>query len=460
MLAIISDLHLTDKTSGEIISDSAFRLFRNRLSDMAYDASWHCDAEGAEPYYKPIERMDIILLGDILDMIRSEKWIGQPDDNMPWSKKKTDAFYTLADNIVDDILLKNASSFEILKDIHQKGIRIPLTMDVASRATQEKEKVKYAATGDHFVTVHIHYMIGNHDWFFCIDDRRMDKTRKKVVEKLGLANDPGKPFPHARKDNTEILWVQDEHKVFAEHGDEYDPTNYQKPHRDDSSIGDAVVIKLLNAIPDRIEHYLQPSADKLDPDELKAFIKALHEIDNLRPYTLAADWIDYKRKESKLPAAIINPAISLALREVIAEFRQCPLVAKNKQLSIILWFVKLMFGRGFNIAHLGYILKVLHKTKDTPESYRKYALEMANKQDKDFFVMGHTHYAEAVPLYNYDEGKRSKIYLNTGTWRSVHFKPLQGDGFISYKTMTIAGFYKPNERKGRPFEFWTGYLAI
>ena len=92
MLVIISDLHLTDGTSGEIISDSAFRLFKNRISDMAYDASWRCDENNME-YYKPVECMDILLLGDILDMIRSEKWNNSLDDIMPWTKKRQDDFF-------------------------------------------------------------------------------------------------------------------------------------------------------------------------------------------------------------------------------------------------------------------------------------------------------------------------------------------------------------------------------
>ena len=40
---------------------------------MAYDASWRCDKNKTE-YYEPVKQIDILLLGDILDMIRSEKW--------------------------------------------------------------------------------------------------------------------------------------------------------------------------------------------------------------------------------------------------------------------------------------------------------------------------------------------------------------------------------------------------
>ena len=65
MLVIISDLHLTDGSSGETIRAGAFRVFRESIRNMAYDASWRSDGT-----YKPIEEMHLVLLGDILDLIR------------------------------------------------------------------------------------------------------------------------------------------------------------------------------------------------------------------------------------------------------------------------------------------------------------------------------------------------------------------------------------------------------
>ena len=61
MLVIISDLHLTDGTSGETIRVGAFRAFRERLRDLVYDASWRADGK-----YKPLEELNLVLLGDIL----------------------------------------------------------------------------------------------------------------------------------------------------------------------------------------------------------------------------------------------------------------------------------------------------------------------------------------------------------------------------------------------------------
>ena len=66
MLVIISDLHLTDGTSGSTISPGAFQLLGERLTDLAIGASQRRDGT-----YRPIERVDLLLLGDVFDVIRS-----------------------------------------------------------------------------------------------------------------------------------------------------------------------------------------------------------------------------------------------------------------------------------------------------------------------------------------------------------------------------------------------------
>jgi UDP-2,3-diacylglucosamine pyrophosphatase LpxH len=475
MIVIISDLHLTDGSSGEIISDSAFRLFRNRVSDMAYDASWRCDGkncsecrEGSDckKYYKPIESIDILLLGDILDMIRSEQWNEALEMIMPWTTPRQNEFFATVEKIVTGILNFNQSSFNILKGISRNDdIKIPKEMRPAGIEKKLTEKISDEASPEKVsVKVNIYYMIGNHDWFFYIDDPRLVNLRNKVIDTLGLANEKDKPFPYHRADSKAIEMAQDIHRVFAEHGDQFDKTNFQKPHRDASSVGDVIVIKMLNAIPAKIEKYLENCKEKAGPpEEIKAFIKQLREIDNLRPYTLAPAWITQVLKEAKLNAKIVNEAIKHALQAVIKEFVKNNMVSKDFMLKIEMTLVKLFLGGNFNIGVLSSLINHTSYSKDRLESYRKYAITMAHGQEKDFFVMGHTHYAEIVPLSNYvdKEGvKRSKIYINTGTWRSVHLRGFDDNSFVSNKTMTIAGFFKSDERKGRSFEFWTGSLAL
>ena len=83
MLAVISDLHLSDGTTCATIAPGAFEIFAQRLADTAYSASWR--ASGS---YKPIERIDLVLLGDVLDLIRSSAW--QQTTLRPWSDLQSD----------------------------------------------------------------------------------------------------------------------------------------------------------------------------------------------------------------------------------------------------------------------------------------------------------------------------------------------------------------------------------
>ncbi len=292
----------------------------------------------------------------------------------------------------------------------------------------------------------------------------MAKLRNKVIDALGLSNEKDKPFPYHRGDCKAIETIQDMHRVFSEHGDRFDKTNFQTPNRDASSIGDVVVIKLLNAIPARIEKYIENCKERAGTDEeIKAFIKQLREIDNLRPYSLAPAWITQVLKETKLNPKIVNEAIQHALKAVISEFVKNNMISKDFMLKIKFTIAKLFIGSNFSIGTLSSIINHTSYSKDRMESYKKYAITMADGQEKDFFVMGHTHYAEIVPLSNYvdkENIKRSKIYINTGTWRSVHLRGFDDNSFISHKTMSIAAFFKPDERKGRTFEFWTGSLAL
>jgi len=78
MLVIISDLHLR-RYLGRNHQDGAFRTFRERIRDLAYDASWRSDER-----YAPIECVDLVLLGDIIDVIRSSRWSEETPSLRPW----------------------------------------------------------------------------------------------------------------------------------------------------------------------------------------------------------------------------------------------------------------------------------------------------------------------------------------------------------------------------------------
>ncbi len=62
MLVLASDLHLTDGSSGTTINASAFGEFANSVTQMVEKAQ--------------AKRLEIVFLGDVIDMIRSAVWLG------------------------------------------------------------------------------------------------------------------------------------------------------------------------------------------------------------------------------------------------------------------------------------------------------------------------------------------------------------------------------------------------
>src|SRR6187200_981411 len=173
MLVIISDLHLTDGTSGESISPGAFHLMAERIEDLALRAS--CRTDGS---YRPIDRIDVLLLGDVLDVIRSAHWLTSPV--RPWDNPHSPEMLETVGMITRGILRENEGGLGVLRTLANEGaIRLApanhLARPIPARSTQP-------------VQVRIHYMIGNHDWFFHLKGPGYDAIRREVVTSLGLVN--------------------------------------------------------------------------------------------------------------------------------------------------------------------------------------------------------------------------------------------------------------------------------
>jgi len=77
--------------------------------------------------------------------------------------------------------------------------------------------------------------------------------------------------------------------VFACHGDVYDDFNYMG-NRNESSIGDAIVIELLNKYPEQVRRRLSTtgSVTQAEMDRIAAQLK---ELDNIRPLPDAPSWV-------------------------------------------------------------------------------------------------------------------------------------------------------------------------
>jgi UDP-2,3-diacylglucosamine pyrophosphatase LpxH len=446
MLVIISDLHLTDGTSGSTISPGAFQLLSERIVDLAIGASQRRDGT-----YRPIERVDVLLLGDVLDVIRSSRWLqARP---RPWDDATSPGLFETVAQITADILRCNEEALGEFRKLAKQGMLIP-------PATRDGRP---AQGHDTPIPVHIHYMVGNHDWFYHLPGDNYMRLRRQIALHMGLVTNPDAPFPHEAWESNELLQTMRRHKVFARHGDVYDPFNFEGD-RNASSLGDVIVIDLLNRFSAQV-------ARELSEDLPESAIAGFREIDNIRPLLLVPVWIDGLLERS-CPHPATRKHVKKVWDALADEFLDHPFVHQRDTwcpVDIVDGLQKaLKFSRRLSVGWASWIAQWMWKLRGADDSsYFQHALseqDFRNRRAKHI-VYGHTHYHEIVPLdASFAEGYvLNQAYFNSGTWRRVfeqtRFAPHEHE-FIAADALTYLAFFKDDERRGRPYETWTGTLGL
>jgi UDP-2,3-diacylglucosamine pyrophosphatase LpxH len=462
MLVIISDIHLSDGSSGETVHQGTLRVFRERLRALAYAASWRSDGT-----YRPIEEFDILLLGDILDVLRSSQWFedapGKVCHVRPWDTPKGQPLAAKVSRITEGILNYNDVFFSLLRELRET------TMMSLPPATRHGRPAKAAAERRGMsrtpVKVRIHYMVGNHDWLYHLADESYREVRRKVVDALGLENDPAQPFPHDPEEPAAgaLRGVFAEHRVFARHGDIFDPVNFAGD-RDQSSLGDSIAVDLVARFAFEVRQQL---ADSLP---MECFM-GLNEIDNVRPLPMIPVWIGGllsrtcpdRRLRQRVREIWNELAGQIAKSPFVREHLSCrhPFSAAQKLKWTLTLSKKLMTSE-----RAPWICWLSEKIGSLKRSYLSNALreQSFNNRKARFIVYGHTHHHEIVPLDSSLSSGRllNQIYINSGTWRPVHELAKHDSGreiFVGYHTMTYLAFFKEGERGGRRFECWSGAVS-
>jgi UDP-2,3-diacylglucosamine pyrophosphatase LpxH len=455
MLVIVSDLHFTDGTSGETVRSGAFKLFRDALSDLAYGASWRANGK-----YRPIEDLHLLLLGDVLDVIRSTQWLqvaGVASDVRPWNDPQSQPFIDKVGAITAAILQNNTDSLATLKNLSET-VTIP-------QATLEGKPADADwnpdGKGRQPVKVHIHYLVGNHDWFFHLPGGPYNQIRQTIVSAMGLATPPNEPFPHDPSESVPIQQLYHDHRVFARHGDIYDSFNYDGD-RNRSSLGDAIVVELVDRFAMQVSEKVPLPA---------ACLAGLREIDNLRPTFAIPVWVD-----SLLQRTCPDTRLQMQAKEVwdglVDHLLGLDFVHKQHSFFHLFdnveqleWALK--FSKGVSKGNLSRLYAWITEKFATKDSsyYSQAAAEGAVKsRTARSVVYGHTHVYEMVPLDSLviNNAFLDQVYFNSGTWRPYRqlsrIHPEQ-EQFVKFQLMTYLAFFKDDERGGRPFETWSGVLG-
>jgi len=241
MLVIISDLHLGDGTTANSISPSAAHLFANRLREMAYFASFRTDGR-----YQPVENIDVLLLGDVLDPIHSTLWLDtQPSAAnfvRPWTEAASPFFAAKLHETTQAILQENKESFDVLRRCASgESIILPPANSRGRPDMDSKERLA--------PRVRLHYTVGNHDWYYHLKGKAFDRIRQNIIDTLGLSN-TADLFPFNLEESPALFETVKAYKVYARHGDCFDKFNFNSAQgRDHGTLGDIFAMEVLNRFP-------------------------------------------------------------------------------------------------------------------------------------------------------------------------------------------------------------------
>ncbi|MBA2564525.1 MAG: hypothetical protein H0V09_03775 [Gemmatimonadetes bacterium] len=442
MIVVVSDLHLTDGASGTTAEPGAFGLFARLLGEMARHAGHRAGG------FRPLdEGIDLVLLGDILDLLRSSGWPARADASArvarPWEAPEEIA-PTVA-RIVERTLQRNAEGLSVLASLARDGALF------------------YEEGQPYRVPVRISYFVGNHDWLLRLPGSAYDEIRERVVTSIGLVQDPGRPFPHALDEAAPELAARAAlHRLVLRHGDVHDGFNFAGG-RNHSAIGDAVVIEILNRFPECVREELGLAADA--PVYL-----ALREIDNVRPFTLIPAWVLGVIRRFGLEGAMGGAAILAVWNRLAEEFFDLQRIRRADRswrwdevdrLELGFRFLKGLTAGRIARATSNQLLRLV---ADRHRRFAQHALrepEIVSGAAR-FVAYGHTHAHEIRPLdARAGEGIGKQFYLNSGTWRPTYRQTVAGPErleFLGFHALTVLAFYAGDERAGRGFEVWNGAL--
>jgi len=418
VLVFLSDIHMTDGSSGETIKPTAFRIAAENICKMADTV-------------KPLEEIRLVLLGDIFDIIRSAQWLANAV--RPWDVAGP-IQEQIVRQILDKIITNNKGALGYFDNLRQYAVNKGVPFDIT-------------------------YVIGNHDWLI----NRYPNCRATAAKALGIA--PGSdPFPSQL--------FEPGYEVFARHGDYYDEFNYMGD-RDASSIGDAIVIELLNRYPHEATRRLTNlvNAGSVTTAEMDRITQQLKELDNVRPLIDAPSWVLMVANKTENEAA--RKAVEQAWDDCVDDFFKVPFVqGQDKFLwpdKIDLLQIALQLSSHASKKTLEKIGELKEKLfpEDKAGGYDRHAFKelRVRSGDANFVLYGHTHDHLIIPM---DQtplsggSTQDKIYFNTGTWRKTWNKALFDPAnreFIGWHVLTYVAIFKSSENGPYNFEVWNAALG-
>jgi hypothetical protein len=446
MLAIISDLHITDGTTGQLLPPAAMDLVCERLCDLAWRASWRADGS-----YRPIDRIDLVLMGNVLDIMSSRRWLASPC--RPWDDHQSPAVIDATTGIVEEILRRNVDCIRTLRSLATEAtVSLPPATSTGQPVLEAEEMP---------VAVCTHYMVGNCDWPLHVKGTQYDLIRHKVTHHLGLVTSYNKPFPHEPAQCEQLQEALRQHRVLARHGDIFDPLSFAD-ERDGASLADVIAIEL-------IARFLQHIEAEMSDQMSESTWAALCEIDQIRPMLLVPAYMESVLERTATP--VIRNRIKRMWDYMVEQMIHLDIVRRMAATSPVDLVdglaAALKFTRRDSQNWIGRTLAFLNSLRGaTSSSYAQHALSEADFRNRRarHIVYGHTRQHEIVPLdaSHADGFVLNQTYFNAGCCRRT-YQPTQmlaGNHELSAcDSFSLLCFYQGDERCGRSYETWSGTLA-
>ncbi len=189
MLVFISNLQLNDGTLAPLLSTEAVELFVAKLNELAAAASHRADGSN-----RPLDVIDLVLLGDAIDLIGSTQWLST--GARPWHDPGSPETFAAFDRIMRSVVEQNESVLEIFRGLAGgELIRFP--------------------RDQHAVAVRIHYMVGDRDWPLHLPGQLASQLRRQLAQAMGLANRTDLPFPHDSTEDDKLTAVLRRHRAWC-----------------------------------------------------------------------------------------------------------------------------------------------------------------------------------------------------------------------------------------------------
>jgi hypothetical protein len=434
MLVVISDPHLREEDC-DVIAHRGRRLaFSRNLPARAYRRFVAALADIAER--GDARRLDLVLAGDIFDLVRTSLWFtgrerpyDPPEAFTPGSPHEARVL-----EILDTIAGRQTEA-------QREVDRTLAVFRLLSRRRYHKNPEGLGPASTFPVdAVRVRFLPGNHD-------RLANSTpalRRRVRELLGL---PGQgPFSHTVRPPG--------HPVIIRHGHEYDRYNFSADYSRRRSIppdipgeeyarpslGDFIALEVAGRLPHEFREHYGPArilGDRL----LSGIYLRLLEFDDVRPRSRLFEFL------LSLPGYGAGRIWS-KLRPVAARVLEA--VADHRFLERRLGRLEVRGPDFIDLVQLA--LKVKAWRAGLPLTFIR-------------TLAGYTHEPQVALLAV--NGGSERYYIDTGTWRNRVLCTPDGKGFGRLKTLTYAVLFGPEEDKGvvpdrgRPkvwsFDYWTGF---